>query len=108
MQEPPQGLVQMLDSMFGGAATALIGATIGRLMWHSSEVRAKRRSLFGRELIWDIPIVIGMGIIGEGVADYWNFSQPISTSIIAVLSYLGPRGAEVLLERWFAKGKDPK
>lgn len=102
MDDNPQGLVQSFNSIFGGALTTLAGAFIGRAMWHSGEVKAKRRRLLGWELLWEIPIAIGMAIIGEGLGSWLGLGPPASTAVVAVLSYLGPRGAEALLEKWIA------
>lgn len=100
----PQGFVATLDALIGGAATTLIGASLGRLMYHAGEVKAKRRRFFGREILWEVPIAIGMAIIGEGVASYFDLGQPVRTAIIAILAYLGPRGSEVFIERIIRKG----
>ncbi|MCP4316715.1 MAG: hypothetical protein GY789_12070 [Hyphomicrobiales bacterium] len=93
-------LVGLLDSWFGGAATTVIGALTGRMMYHAQQTRKGHRRFFGRELIWEIPIAFGMAIIGDSVAAYLELSRPISVGVIAALAYLGPRGAEVILMNW--------
>lgn len=99
------GLVQVLNALWGGATTSIIGATVGRLMWHSLEAKAKRRRFFGPEALWEIPVILGMVIIGEGAAAYFGWEGPMKTGLIAVMAYLGPRGTEALLDRWFAARK---
>lgn len=99
------GLIKTIESIAGGAATTLIGAFAGRLMYHVGEVRKQKRRLFGWEVLWELPVAIGMAIIGEGLASYLGFEQPVSTAIIAALAYYGPRGAEVMLERIIARGQ---
>lgn len=101
MSDKYNSLVSLLDAWFGGAATTLIGAFIGRIMWHAQEVKKARRKFLGRELLWEMPIAVGMALIGEGLASWMQFGQPVSTGLIAALAYLGPRGAEVLFMRWF-------
>ncbi|WP_444452579.1 phage holin family protein [Rhodobacter capsulatus] len=101
-----RGLVEVIDALWGGAITTLAAALAGRLMWHSTEVRARRRRFFGRELLWELPVAIGMAIIGEAVAAYFGLSRTVTTGVIASLSYLGPRGAEALLRQIFAKDKE--
>lgn len=101
MPDKYNSLVGLLDAWFGGAATTLIGALIGRAMWHAQEVRKARRKFIGWELLWELPIAVGMALIGEGLASWLQFGQPVSTGLIAALAYLGPRGAEVLFMRWF-------
>lgn len=96
------GLIGWFNSVTGGAITTLAGAIAGRLMWHSVEVRSGRRRFFGPELLWEAPVAVGMAIIGEGLAGYLGLLQPVSTALIALLAYMGPRGAEALLQRWLA------
>jgi hypothetical protein len=66
MQE--QSFIEMINNLFGGAVTTLIGAFTGRLMYHSGEVKLGRRRFFGKELLWEIPVAVGMAIIGDGIA----------------------------------------
>ncbi|MBY6138516.1 phage holin family protein [Leisingera daeponensis] len=94
------GFVGWLSSVMGGAATTLFGAAMGRLMWHSSEVRKGQRRFVGPELIWEIPVALGMAIIGEAIARYIDAGATVSTGIVALAAYIGPRGAEVLLTKW--------
>ena len=103
MTEP--GFLETLNSLFGGAVTTLIGAFTGRLMYHSGEVKLGKRRFFGKELLWEIPVAIGMAIIGEGIARYMELGQPVSTGLVAMLAYLGPRGAEALLTAWLCRKK---
>lgn len=98
-------LIETLNSFFGGAVTTLMGAAIGRLMYHSGEVKLGNRKFFGKELLWEIPIAIGMAIIGEALASYLSLGQPVSTGLVATLAYLGPRGAEAVIIRWLGRHK---
>jgi hypothetical protein len=100
-----QSLLEMLNSVFGGALTTLIGAFTGRLMYHSGEVKLGKRRFFGKELLWEIPVAVGMALIGEAAASYMGLTQPVSTGFIATLAYLGPRGAEALLAAWLGRRK---
>lgn len=100
-----QGFLETLNSLFGGTLTTLIGAFTGRLMYHSGEVKLGKRRFFGKELLWEIPVAIGMAIIGEAIASYLGLTQPVSTGLVATLAYLGPRGAETLLAAWLGKKK---
>ena len=103
MTEP--GFLETMNSLFGGAVTTMIGAFTGRLMYHSGEVKLGRRRFFGKELLWEIPVAIGMAIIGEAVASHFDLGQPVRTGLVATLAYLGPRGAETLLAAWLGKKK---
>ena len=100
-----QGFLESLNSLFGGTVTTLIGAFTGRLMYHSGEVKLGRRRFFGKEILWEIPIAIGMAIIGEAIASYFALGQPVRTGLVATLAYLGPRGAEALLCAWIGRRK---
>lgn len=103
MSDQP-GLVEALQSIFGGAFTSFAGAMAGRLMFHGNEVRAKRRRIIGWELVWELPTAFGMGLVGEGAAQYFGWEASSRTAAIVVLSYLGPRGAQAAFDRWITKG----
>ncbi|MDP7150214.1 MAG: phage holin family protein [Paracoccaceae bacterium] len=97
---PDNSFIETINHLFGGAITTLIGAFTGRLMWHSGEVKLGNRRFFGKELLWEIPVAVGMALIGDAAANYIGLTQPVSTGFVATLAYLGPRGAESLLCAW--------
>ena len=66
MQDPQAGLIEVINRIVGGAGVTLIAAFVGRAMYHAGEVRAKRRPMFSKDLIWEVPIAVGMALIGEG------------------------------------------
>ncbi|MQX77844.1 hypothetical protein GHK80_17120 [Sinorhizobium medicae] len=66
---------------------------------HSSE-------FFGKELLWEMPIAVGMAFIGAALASWLALEQPMATGLIAALAYLGPQGSEVLFMRWLAAKLD--
>lgn len=102
MQPPTTGLIDALHKLLGGAGTAVVAATVGRLMWHANEVRSGRRPAFGVFLLWETPMAIGMALIGDGAGEYFNLTDTQTVSLIAVLSYLGPRGVFHVLEKWWS------
>ena len=69
-------------------------------MYHAGEVKAKRRPIFCRDTLWELPTAIGMALAGEGAGNYLGLSDTSTVALIAVLSYLGPRGMGAALERW--------
>lgn len=75
-------------------------------MYHAGEVRAKRRPVFSWDLVWELPLAVGMALIGSSLSEYMGWSDEIGVGVIAVLSYFGPRGAGAMLERWIAKRSD--
>lgn len=101
------GLIDALHKLIGGAGTALVAAAAGRLMWHAGEVRSRRRPAFGLFLVWEIPMAIGMALIGDGAGEYFDLSDSQTVALIAILSYLGPRGICAVLERWWANRRVP-
>lgn len=100
MADPQSTFWEALNSFLPGSLSTLFGAFVGRAMWHGSEVRAKRRKFIGRELIWELPILLGMWMIGLGLGDYLALSAKGTAAVCSVLAYLGPRGAESVIERW--------
>ena len=102
---PDNSFIETINHLFGGAITTLIGAFTGRLMWHLGEVKLGNRRLFGKELLWEIPVAVGMALIGDAAANYIGLTQPVSTGFVATLAYLGPRGAESLLCAWIGRKK---
>jgi hypothetical protein len=96
-------LYDVLRGLMGGAGVTLIAASVGRLMFHSAEVKKKRRKFFGPELFWELPTALGMGFIGEGLSSYYNLDELATVAVIVTLSYLGPRGVEAIYQR-FSKG----
>lgn len=106
MQTPEPGLIDQLHTFLGGAATALIAAASGRIMYHADEVRAGRRVAFGWFLAWEVPTAVGMALMGDAASEWLDLSRSMSVGVIAVLAYLGPRGAGALLEK-IAKSKKP-
>ncbi|MCM2439684.1 hypothetical protein HGO34_08140 [Agrobacterium vitis] len=106
MSEKFSTVAEVLTAWFGGAGTTIIGAIMGRAMWHGQEVRRTHRRPLGPELLWELPIAISMALIGEGLAGWLDLGQPVATGLIAALAYLGPRGAEVLFMKWWM-GRKP-
>lgn len=99
MSDANTGLIGALQAMFGGAATTLIAAGLGRLVYHGHEVRQGRRPLFGRHLVWEVPTAVAMALVAESVSQYAGFGPQVTTGVVAVLAYLGPRGAREMIER---------
>jgi CDP-diglyceride synthetase len=97
---PDPGLIETVQRAIGGAATALLAAIIGRAMYHASEVRAKRRPIASWDLLWEVLLAIGMAVLGDAIGSYLGLAREATVGLIGVLSYLGPRGAGALLEKW--------
>ncbi|MGP4749881.1 phage holin family protein [Agrobacterium pusense] len=101
MPEKYTSFIELVNAWLGGAFTTLFAALLGRFMWHGNEARKGRRKFFGFELFWELPVALGMAVIGESAASYLGLGQTASTGLIALLAYLGPRGVEALFHKWF-------
>lgn len=102
------GLIEGLQNLIGGGMTAFVSALTGRFMWHAVEVRAKRRPVLSLSLVWELPLAFGMALIGDGLGAYLELSRDVTIALIAALSYMGPRGVGVMLERWLGGKGDQK
>lgn len=105
MADPQGTLWEAINNLLPGSLTTLFGAFVGRAMWHSAEARANHRAFIGRELIWELPILFGMWMIGLGVGDYFALSMRETAAVCSALSYLGPRGSKVAIGRWIERTK---
>lgn len=103
MSDEYAGLAETMNKLLGGAGATAVFALLGRLMWHGQEVRAKRRRFLGRELIWEFPMALTLGLIGEGLADWAEISSNTQAALIAGLAYLGPKGTQAILESWWQR-----
>lgn len=105
MSDGTHGLIDAARALWGAAATTMIAAGVGRLIYHGHEVRAGRRPLIGWHLIWEVPTAVGMAFVGEAAGSYFGWSPTVTTGVVAVLSYLGPRGARDVIERAAGRAK---
>lgn len=75
-----------------GSVGAVVGFSVmGRMMHHVLEVQAGRRRFWSLDLIWEIPIAIALGFIGDGFGAWLELPQKPALALIVVMSYLGPR-----------------
>lgn len=75
----------------GTAATAGSLGLLGRMVYwaHSG------RHPVGLSLLWEVPLAIGMGYIGLGVAEWWDFGPRASYAVTITISYIGPRAIDI-------------
>lgn len=106
MSDGNQTIADLLNAYVGGAFTTVIAATMGRIMFHAQEVRRAKRKPFGKELFWELPAALGIGMLADGVSGYLGVSGSTATAIAVGLGYLGPRGIEALFQKWFEKKID--
>ena len=86
-----------------GAALALILASVlaGRLAWHADQVRRGRRRLWSRELLLEGPTVAALALLTWAATDYLALTPGQASGIGVILGWLGPRGLEVLIIRFW-------
>lgn len=89
---------------FDWIATWLMGAwaaaAAGRLTYHTRMVRKGRRSLFSKELIYELPVYFFTLIVGVGIADHLGWKGPTANAVVAVVAYFGPGGLQALAQWW--------
>ena len=79
------------------------GAAMGRLMWHGTEVKARRRKMFGRELLWEAPVIFGMWLIANGLQVKFGLENSEANALAVVLGYAGPRVIDMAIAKWSGK-----
>lgn len=68
-----------------GYAVAVTMAALGRAL-----VAAVQRPAISWALLWEIPVVLAMGAIGVGVAEWLGLQGHVSGALVALLAYFGP------------------
>ena len=102
-EPPPPGLVEALHNLLGGAGTTLLGSFLGRLMAYADDVKTKRRPLLSKAIIWEVPIVVGMGIAGEAICQYFQLEGAVRVGTVSLVAYYGPRYLARKIESRFSK-----
>lgn len=95
LPEIPPDMKQAL----GGAAGLSLAALLARLLWHWRLVQMGHRRFWSRELFWEVPTAIFMGVIAGGLVSHFELGAAEGFAIAGVCGWLGPRGLEVLLAR---------
>lgn len=93
-----------------GLGGAVVSAVIGRLAWHTSQVRKGCRRFWSIELLWEMPLAVFMGLVGGGISEYFGLGFLGACAVASFAGWLGPRGLEALLLRWVERqsgGKQP-
>jgi len=89
--EPPGAVFDW----FAAALSSGLGL-VGRLMYLSQE----RRQPLSWSLAWELPIAIGMGMIGRAVGEYANLGGFMLFSASIVSGYMGPRMVSWAVSAW--------
>jgi hypothetical protein len=87
-----------------GGLLAIVWALVGRLMYRARSAQLGRRPFLSPSLVYELPIAVGTGSIGQGVAEYLGLAGWAATACVVTAGYLGPGFAEAvvwrLLDRW--------
>lgn len=88
-----------LKDILHGSSLSFIWAGVGRLMFHARQVQQGRRRLFSKSLLLELPIALGMGMVGAGVAEWWGFTGQVRDAVLVSAGFVGPRAIEQLFEK---------
>lgn len=78
---------------------ALLGG-IGRLMALS---QSNPRPPLGWHLLWEVPLAVGLGWTGLGIADYFKLEGFAVQACSIAVSYLGPRIFTAAADKWLGR-----
>ncbi|PZU17805.1 MAG: hypothetical protein DI589_25645 [Shinella sp.] len=101
MSEKYESFAALIDAWTWGIGSAFVAAFFGRMSWVVGQVRKGHRRFWSLHLLWELPIMFAMVIIGDAISAAMGFRQPVSAGVVTALAYLGPRGVEVLFMKWF-------
>lgn len=96
-------IVRSIMAMLDPIGTPILLAFLGRLVWHAEQVQRGRRRFVSWHLVWELIAAIGVGLMAEGVAVHAGLAGSPKTAAVVALAYLGPRGLEHLVARFWAR-----
>lgn len=76
---------------------SMLAALFGRAVWLGE--KSERQHIWSWRLLFELPTAFCMALIGEGIAEHFNLGSAVTLGLISALSYLGPRGLIVQIER---------
>jgi len=88
-----------LKDILQGGSLSFVWAGVGRLMFHARQVQQGRRRLFSKSLLLELPIALGMGMVGAGIADWLGFTGQVRDAVLVSAGFIGPRAIEQIFER---------
>ncbi|WP_417847125.1 phage holin family protein [Thalassospira povalilytica] len=84
-------------------APLLAFAVMVRLLWHQRLARIGQRRFWSWDLVWEAPMAVMCCVVGIGLASYLGLDGSQKVMVIGVCSWLGPRGGEVLLDKFLMR-----
>jgi hypothetical protein len=94
-QPTPPGTVSLLLSLAGPVTSASIGV----LMRHAHRAATGKLFSLGR-LCFELPSVIGLGIMGGALGSWIGATDEVRWGIAALLGYLGTQGVDAIVARY--------
>lgn len=79
-------------------AATLFWAIVGRLLYHTRLVQMGRRRFLSIQLLWELPVALGMGFVADGLAAWLSLAGRPAVALIVSASYLGPRIIETAFD----------
>lgn len=98
-----QAVLSWLRALADPVGLPILLGFIGRLMWHAEQVQRGRRRWWSWHLAWELVAAIGIGLIADGAAVHAGLAGPPRTGVVVAIAYLGPRGLEHLVARFWAR-----
>ena len=93
-----------LRDLAAEGGVAFVFGIIGRLL-HISMM--DRRPL-GWGLLWELPVALGMGLIGVGLGDWLVLKAFPQYAVTIAIAYLGPRVIDYVLIRYGMRASSPE
>ncbi|HIP78377.1 MAG TPA: hypothetical protein EYH07_07935 [Kiloniellaceae bacterium] len=76
-----------------------IGALVGRLAYHTMQVKAGKRRFWSIDLFWELPLALFCGSVAGAIGIYLALPPLVTFGLCSLVGYLGPRGVEVIVYR---------
>ena len=87
----PNGDWDLVTNAAGAGALGLLGRML-------AYAHADRRPI-GWSLLWELPVALGMGVIGKGVADWATLDGFLEYGLTIAVAYVGPRFVDLVVAR---------
>lgn len=95
---PDGGPLVILMTLIG----PVVSAGVGVVMRHAQRA-ATGKPFSVRRLSFELPSVLGLGIMGGALGDWLGAAETVRWGLAATLGYLGAQVVEVIFYRWIAR-----
>lgn len=98
----PERFANDITQVWGSIMALLPVSILARLLHHQRLYRlGRRRRFWSVDLLWELPTAVFCAIGGGAASQFLGLDGIVSWGVVGAVSWLGPRGMEVLLARWF-------